>query len=107
MILQRAGYSPSSNSKRFWTVLNGEIFNFHEIKKQLLDKGYFFKTRTDTEVVSNAFEEWGDECFKLFNGQFAIAILDTKIKKLFIARDRLGISPLYYYQDQKYFCLCI
>ena len=100
----KSGLQPIfSNSKRFWTVLNGEIFNFHEIKKQLLDKGYFFKTRTDTEVVSNAFEEWGDECFKLFNGQFAIAILDTKIKKLFIVRDRLGISPLYYYQDQNTF----
>ena len=65
----KEGLQPiSSNSERFWTILNGEIFNFLEIKNKLLLKGYFFKTRTDTEVISNAFEEWGDECFKLFNG---------------------------------------
>ena len=100
----KGGLQPiSSNSKRFWTILNGEIFNFHEIKKQLLSKGYFFKTRTDTEVVSNAFEEWGDECFKFFNGQFALSILDVKEKKLLIVRDRIGISPLYFFQDKNIF----
>lgn len=99
--VSKSGLQPiPSNSKRFWTILNGEIFNFHEIKKKLLVKGYVFKTRTDTEVVSNAFEEWGDECFQFFNGQFSIAILDTKKKKLIIVRDRLGISPLYFFQDQ-------
>ena len=81
--VSKSGLQPiPSNSKRFWTILNGEIFNFHEIKKKLLVKGYVFKTRTDTEVVSNAFEEWGDECFQFFNGQFSIAILDTKKKNL-------------------------
>ena len=100
----RDGLQPiSSNSERFWTILNGEIFNFLEIKNKLLLKGYVFKTRTDTEVISNAFEEWGDECFKLFNGQFAIVIFDSKKKRLFIARDRLGISPLYFFHNENLF----
>ena len=85
-----------SNNKKIWVVLNGEIFNFIEIKQKLLQKGYFFKTGTDTEVIANSYQEWGKKCFKFFNGQFAIAIYDMIEDRFIIARDRIGIVPLYY-----------
>ena len=82
--------------------MNGEIFNFLEIKKKLHEK-YFFRTETDTEVVANAYQEWGEKSFEIFNGQFAIVIFDLTKNKLIIVRDRLGICPLYYYMDKSKF----
>lgn len=77
---------------------NGEIYNFREIRCNLEKQGYGFRSNCDTEVVLNAFDEYGPRCLSLFNGMFAFAIWDTKTKTLFAARDRLGIKPFYYIQ---------
>lgn len=77
-------------------VYNGEVYNFSEIRTELIQIGYKFETRTDTEVILNAYREWGSECVCRFNGMFAFCILDAVRKILFFARDRYGIKPLYY-----------
>lgn len=96
--LSSSGHQPMhSESKRYTIVYNGEIFNFLDIKKELITKGYKFVSNTDTEVILCAYEEWGSECLEKFNGMFAFAILDNQTEQLFLARDRMGIKPLYYY----------
>ena len=77
-------------------VYNGEIYNYRELKKELLKKGHTFKTRSDTEVIVHGYEEWGEKCFDRLNGMFAIALRDVKKNKLFLVRDHFGIKPLYY-----------
>jgi asparagine synthase (glutamine-hydrolysing) len=77
-------------------TFNGEIFNFMEVEKELLARGHRFRTRCDTEVIVHAWEEWGERCLQRFNGMFAFAIWDRKQDTLFIARDRLGVKPLFY-----------
>ncbi len=91
------GHQPVHNQDRsVWIVHNGEIYN-HERLHSLLEKlGHRFHTRSDTEVVVHAYEEFGDECVKHLNGMFAFAIWDTRSRRLFLARDRFGIKPLYY-----------
>jgi len=79
-----------------WVVLNGEIYNFRKIKSKL-ETNHTFYTNSDTEVILHAYEEYGEDCLNHLNGMFAFAIWDTKKKKLIIARDRLGVKPLYYY----------
>jgi asparagine synthase (glutamine-hydrolysing) len=81
-------------------VYNGEIFNYKEIRSSLVAKDHRFKTQSDTEVVIHAYEEWGADCLSRFNGQFAFAIHDKKLNRLFIARDRMGEKPLYYYHKE-------
>ncbi|MBW2066377.1 MAG: asparagine synthetase B, partial [Deltaproteobacteria bacterium] len=76
---------------------NGEIYNFQELRVELESKGYPFRSKTDTEVVLNAYSEWGPDCVLKFNGMFAFAIWDREKQELFLARDRYGIKPLYYY----------
>tara|TARA_B100001758_G_scaffold247887_1_gene268185 strand:- start:24372 stop:26222 length:1851 start_codon:yes stop_codon:yes gene_type:complete len=78
-----------------WVVLNGEIYNFKEIKNEL-EKNHTFYTNADTEVIVHAYEEYGEDCVHKLNGMFSFAIWDSKKKKLFIARDRLGVKPLFY-----------
>ena len=78
---------------------NGEIYNFLEIKKRLLNKGYKFKSNSDTEVVLNSFIEWGAQCLDMFRGMFAFCIYQKNISKFFLARDRFGIKPLIYFYD--------
>lgn len=75
---------------------NGEIYNFQEIEKELVDLGYEFRTRCDTEVIVYAWAEWGPECVKRFRGMFAFALWDRRSQTLFLARDRLGIKPVYF-----------
>lgn len=79
-------------------VFNGEIYNFQELRRDL-EKKYSFKSKTDTEVILYAYREYGPDCVKKFNGIFAFAIWDARTRELFIARDRMGIKPLYYYFD--------
>jgi asparagine synthase (glutamine-hydrolysing) len=97
--LSSAGKQPMlSNSGRFVLSFNGEIYNFKEVKKEL--GGYSFTTQTDSEVILAAFEKWGLSCLEKFNGMFAIAIWDKLGEELFLARDRMGIKPLYYFQEE-------
>lgn len=94
------GHQPIYNEdKTKVIVFNGEVYNFEELRKYLKKKGHQFRTKTDTEVLLHGYEEWGVECVNRFRGMFAFAIWDEKEKKLFLARDRLGIKPLYYYCD--------
>jgi asparagine synthase (glutamine-hydrolysing) len=93
----RGNQPMSSRNGKLWIVYNGEVYNFSDIKKELIDKGYEFNSNTDTEVVLKSYEEYGPKCLEKFNGMFAIAIWDDEKKELFLARDRIGIKPLYYY----------
>ena len=96
--LTEHGHQPMRNKKGdIWLVFNGEIYNFQELKKELEGKGHKFKGRSDTEVILHSYEQWGEDCLRKFNGMFAFAIWDEKKRQLFIARDRVGIKPLYYY----------
>lgn len=99
-----AGHQPRiESSGRFVISYNGEVYNYIEIREELEAKGYTFETGTDTEVILCAYVEWGQACLQRFNGMFAIAIFDNETKSLFLARDRLGIKPLYYFQDREQF----
>lgn len=77
-------------------VFNGEIYNFVELRKELKASGHNFKTRSDTEVIIHAYEQWGEDCVNRFNGMFAFALWNSRRRELFMARDHLGIKPLYY-----------
>lgn len=98
--LTDAGSQPMTNESGTMVIVhNGEVYNFIELKKELEGFGYRFKSKTDTEVILTAYDKWGVDCLKRFNGMFAFAIWDKKKQKMFIARDRLGIKPLYYFYD--------
>lgn len=95
--LSPAGHQPMlSEDNRFVLTYNGEIYNFQELRVELETLGHGFHSRTDSEVVLQAYVQWGDKCVEHFNGMFAFAIWDRKKKELFLARDRYGIKPLYY-----------
>jgi asparagine synthase (glutamine-hydrolysing) len=79
-----------------WITFNGEIFNYIELGKELSGCGHRFRTRSDTEIIIHAYEQWGVACFERFNGQWALALWDSREKKMILSRDRLGIRPLYY-----------
>ena len=94
------GQQPIFNEdKSLVIVYNGEVYNFRELRETLQHKGHVFLTRTDTEVLLHAYEEWGIDALEKFNGMFALVIFDRRHQDLFLARDRLGIKPLYYYLD--------
>ena len=96
--LSTAGRQPFPNDDQtLQIVYNGEIYNFREIRKTLKDLGHCFCSATDTEVVIKAFQQWGCRCLERFVGMFAMAIWDRKARTLFLARDRLGIKPLYFH----------
>lgn len=88
----------SSEDGRLTIVYNGEIYNYQELRMELQALGYVFKSNGDTEVFLKAFEEWGSECFKMFNGEWAAVIYDSQSHSLNISRDRFGIKPLFYYK---------
>lgn len=100
--LTQAGHQPmTSKNGRYIIIFNGEIYNYLELKEDLKKYGHCFNTRTDTEVILSAYEEWGEKCLDRFNGMWAFLIFDKQNKEIFAARDRYGIKPFYYYKDNK------
>jgi len=92
------GQQPLSNEdETLWIVFNGEIFNYVELRDQLELSGHRFRTRSDTEVIVHAYEEWGDAAFERMNGQWALALWDARRNQLVLCRDRLGICPLHFH----------
>ena len=100
--LSPAGHQPMADTAGDHVIVyNGEVYNFQELRVELEAKGYTFRSRTDTEVVLQAYAEWGEAVVEKLNGMFAFAIWDRRRQRLFMARDRYGIKPLYYYVDGK------
>ena len=94
------GHQPQHNEKEdIWIVFNGEIYNFKDLRTDLEGKGHSFYTKSDTEVIIHSYEEWGEDCVKKLRGQFAFCIFDSTKNILFLARDHMGLKPLYYYFD--------
>ncbi|MBW2065840.1 MAG: asparagine synthase (glutamine-hydrolyzing) [Deltaproteobacteria bacterium] len=102
--LSPAGRQPmASDDGQVLIVHNGEVYNFKAIRKELEQRGHSFQSRTDTEVILKSYLEWGIDCLQRFVGMFAFALWDKRSKSLVLARDRLGIKPLYYYQQGRDF----
>ena len=104
--LSDAGHQPmeyKGKNGEYVITYNGEIYNYIELKEELLKDGYVFKSDTDTEVILASYDKWGVECLNKFNGMWSFAIYNKEDKKFFISRDRFGIKPLYYYQDDETF----
>ena len=102
--LSENGNQPMSCvDKSIWLIFNGEIYNYKELRKELILKGYKFRTESDTEVIINAYLEYKEDCVNRFNGMFAFSLWDDNNKKFFAARDRIGIKPYYYYSNSKVF----
>ncbi|TFH51440.1 MAG: asparagine synthase (glutamine-hydrolyzing) [Methanothrix sp.] len=100
--LSPAGRQPKCNEDAsIWIVFNGEIYNFRDIRTKLEKSGHQFSSNTDTEVIIHAYEEWGVDCVERFNGMWAFAIYDKKKGTIFFSRDRFGVKPLYFCQDEK------
>jgi len=100
----RTGQQPISNEdKSLWIVYNGEIYNHRELRSKLEARGHRYRTKSDTETIVHLYEEYGRDCVQHLRGMFAFAIWDRRLRRLFIARDRLGIKPLYYFYDDKKF----
>ncbi len=102
--LSPGGHQPMCcPGNRYWITYNGEVFNYIEIKKELSLSGVSFITQSDTEVILQAYIAWGVKCLDRFNGMFSFAIYDRKEKKIFMARDRFGVKPLYYRISKDFF----
>ncbi|MGD9807399.1 MAG: asparagine synthase (glutamine-hydrolyzing) [Deferribacterales bacterium] len=98
----KAGQQPMKNSTGDIVVIfNGAVYNFLEIRQELISEGYPLKTFSDTEVIIYAYEKWGEGCVERFNGMFSFVIYDKKKQRIFAARDRVGIKPFYYYSSGK------
>jgi len=98
-----AAHPIHSEDENLWIAFNGEVYNIEELRKDLIKKGHRFYTRTDTEVIIHLYEEEKEGCLKKLRGMFSLAIWDKKEERLFLARDRLGEKPLYYYHDGERF----
>ena len=95
--LSESGHQPMCDiSSNYWITFNGEIFNYLELKKELIHKGHTFLTQTDTEVVLASYKEWGTDCLQKFNGMWAFALYDKTKQQVFCARDRVGVKPFYF-----------
>jgi asparagine synthase (glutamine-hydrolysing) len=102
--LSTLGHQPMQDREtRNWIVHNGEIYNFREVRQALEKEGTQFASHSDTEVLLKAYGRWGEDCLQLLRGMFAFSIWDTRNQKLFVARDPMGIKPLYYYAADPYF----
>lgn len=101
IIDQAGGAQPLCNEDgTVWLTFNGEIFNYVELGAELRERGHRFRTASDSEVIVHAWEEWGEGCFSRFNGQWAVALWDSRAERLVLSRDRLGVRPLYYTRDR-------
>ena len=102
--LSDAGSQPMSNQAgTIWLTFNGEIYNFLSLRQELEHRGYTFRSHTDSEVIIYAYEEWGIDCVHRFRGIFAFGIYDFRSDELFLARDHIGVKPLYHYYDRDVF----
>lgn len=102
--LSPAGHQPMPDSTgRFWIVLNGEIYNYLEIRQELISQGVTFRSHSDTEVALASYIFWGEDCLNHFNGMWALAIYDRERQRLFCARDRFGVKPFYYMHQPERF----
>lgn len=97
------GRQPMNFNNKYWIVFNGEIYNHIELRLELIEKGYHFISQTDTEVIMAAYDLWGEDCLAKFNGMWAFVILDMINNEIFFSRDRFGVKPFYYYQDNEIF----
>ena len=96
------GHQPISNEDgRIWVMLNGEIYNYPELRKDLESRGHRFATRSDTETIVHLYEEYGAQCFSRLRGMFAVVLWDSRKEKLLLARDRVGKKPLFYFADNR------
>ena len=103
--LSPGGHQPMSyDNERYWISYNGELYNYIEIKAELVAAGYHFKSASDTEVILAAFAAWGTNAFKRFNGMFAFALWDSQSATIYLVRDRMGIKPLYYSKTETGLC---
>jgi len=99
--LTPAGRQPKCNEDgSIWIVFNGEIYNFQELRAVLEEGGHVFTSNTDTEVIIHGYEEWGVGCVERFNGMWAFAIYDKNRGILFLSRDRFGVKPLYFSEQE-------
>jgi asparagine synthase (glutamine-hydrolysing) len=96
----KTGQQPLANEdETLWIVFNGEIFNYIELREKLEDLGHRFRTASDTEMIVHAFEAWGEKCFAMFNGQWAVALWDSTAGRLVLSRDRIGVRPLFVHEE--------
>jgi asparagine synthase (glutamine-hydrolysing) len=101
--LSEDGNQPMSYNDNYVITYNGEIYNYMELRETLVGQGYTFLSMSDTEVILTAYDHWGKECVTHFNGMWAFALLDKRNDEIFISRDRFGVKPVYYYEDDYYF----
>lgn len=102
--LSEKGLQPMEWNKRYWITFNGEIYNYKELREQLIkEKNFSFESETDTEVILAAFAAWGEKCVNYFNGMWSFAIFDRNNQKMFCSRDRYGVKPFYYSMVDDYF----
>lgn len=101
--LSSLGHQPMEFLDSYVITYNGEIYNYIELREELLKLGYKFKTQTDTEVILACYDKWGEECLHKFNGMWSFAIYDKKRETIFCSRDRFGVKPFYYYENSEIF----
>ena len=97
------GSQPMSVDGRYWIIYNGEIYNYKTLREELILKKYKFYSNSDTEVVLNAYKEWGVDSFQKFNGEWSFAILDKKHNEVIICRDGIGYKPCYIFENNNFF----
>jgi len=99
------GSQPMSVDGRYWIIYNGEIYNYKTLREELIVKKYKFFSNSDTEVVLNAYKEWGVDSFQKFNGEWSFAILDKKNDEIIVCRDGIGYKPCYIFDNNNFFAL--